>query len=94
MPDDLYPIIPPLIEVGLRTINVMFLIQSEKVGSPDPASEVEISLFPGARFRLTGDDAREWVSLLSRFVPGPRAALEKTVVTRRGKPKVRRKGEV
>ena len=62
-------IIPTLVEVGGRTVNVACLILSEQVGAPDPRSEVEVTLQAGARFRLRGDEARSWLAQLARFVP-------------------------
>lgn len=61
---------PTLIEVGARVINVAFMIMSERIGAaPDLSSEVEVTMAPGVSFKLSGDDARRWISILRGLVP-------------------------
>lgn len=78
-------VVPTLIEVGRRTVNVLFMILSEKLGDPDPSSAVEVTMFPGSKFRLTDSESREWIAKLAAFVPraSPEVPARTKVIRRR-----------
>jgi hypothetical protein len=85
------PVIPTLIEVGQRIINVAYLIMAEKISEPGDVEALEVNLESGLRFRLRGGDATMFLGHLRSFVPtaSPTGSATSTQVFRAGGRKTR-----
>lgn len=67
-----HPTIPTLVEAGAWILNLCYLISARKLGSPDPRSEVEVTMETGERIRLEGQDAEGFLRRLEAMIPqGP-----------------------
>lgn len=66
-------VIPTLIEVGQRIINVAYLIMAERISEPEDVQALEVNFESGLRFRLRGGDAEAFLGHLRSFLPAPPA---------------------
>lgn len=64
--------LPALVEAGDWFLNLAFMVSAQKTGSPDPESEVRLTMTKGDQATFSGAEAALIIARLRALAPVPR----------------------